>query len=347
MLRRYAGGRVLEVKQEETDAGIPVGIVSGHLAAWAPDEGGIFGKPDRFHRGAFLKSIQAHKDRNNRPIRLKDHHFKTVGGFPIKSVHEDEIGLFGRGEVNLEVQLGREAYSLAKQDVLRDFSIGFIAIRDDIRGEFREIFEADIFEASFIDEPMNRAAQITEVKSANAFQNLPVAGRDEAWDEADAVGRVRRFTDSEDSPTPEFKKCFLWHDPTAPDSFNSYRFLVCDVKDGQLMVVPKALTDAARELQSRAGDELPESTRAEIIVHAQQYYAKMGITSPFKGEDKNLFVTLEALGGMSERQVERALIASGRFSKKAAAVLAGKARGASVDNKDMSLVMEEIGKIHI
>ncbi|MCH8979021.1 MAG: HK97 family phage prohead protease [Armatimonadetes bacterium] len=347
MLRRYAGGRVLEVKQEQTEEGIPVGIVAGHLAAWAPDEGGMFFKPDKFHRGAFLKSIQEHKDRDNRPIRFKDQHFRIIGGFPIKSVHEDEIGLFARGEVNLNVQLGREAHSLAMQDVLRDFSIGFIATRDDSKGEFRDIFEADIFEASIIDEPMNRAAQITEVKSANAFQNLPVTGRDEAWDEAGAASRVRSFTDSEDSPTPEFKKCFLWHDATAPDSFDSYRFLVCDVKDGQLMVVPRALADAARELQSRAGDELPESTRAEIVVHAQQYYAKMGITSPFKGEDKNLFVTLEALGCMSERQVERSLIASGRFSKKAAAVLAGKARGLAVDDVDMGQILEEIRKIHI
>ncbi|KKK61725.1 hypothetical protein LCGC14_3011450, partial [marine sediment metagenome] len=218
---------------------------------------------------------------------------------------------------------------------------------DDTRGEFREIFEADIWEASIIDEPMNRAAQITEVKSATVFQNLPVAGRDEAWDESGAVGRVRSFTDSEDSPTPEFKKCFLWHDATAPDSFDSYRFLVCDVVGGELTVVPKALADAARELQNKASDELPETVRTEVVVHAQQYYAKMGVPSPFKGEDKNLFVTLEALGGMSERQVERALIASGRFSKKAATVLAGKARGASVSDADMGQVLEEIQKIHI
>lgn len=164
MDNKYVGGHVLEVKQEDRN-GVPVGIVSGYIAAWTPDQGGFWGVPDRFHPGAFLKSIEEHRRRNNRQIRLRDHHGRTVGGFPIDTVSEDSVGLFGDGEINLEVQQGREAHSLARQKVLTDFSIGFVSKSDKINGDIRDIFEADIFEGSIVDEPMNRNATITEVKS--------------------------------------------------------------------------------------------------------------------------------------------------------------------------------------
>lgn len=160
----YAGGHVVEVKQEDVN-GVSIGTVAGYIAAFSVDEGGFFGRPDRFHPGTFLKSIEEHKRRGNRPIRLRDHHGRTVGGFPIETVKEDSIGLFGIGQINLEVQQGREAHSLARQGVLSDFSVGFISRKDEINGDVRDIFEADIFEGSIVDEPMNRDAKITEVKS--------------------------------------------------------------------------------------------------------------------------------------------------------------------------------------
>jgi HK97 family phage prohead protease len=157
-------GRQLEVKQEERN-GVPVGIVAGYIATWDPDTGGIFGMPDQFVEGAFAASIEEHRSRGNRQVRLKDHHGRTIGGFPIATVKEDSIGLFGRGEINLETQLGREAFSLARQGVLSDFSVGFVALDDAVEGDIRRITKADLIEGSIVDEPANRAAKITEVKS--------------------------------------------------------------------------------------------------------------------------------------------------------------------------------------
>ena len=97
METKQFGGHVVETKTEDRN-GVPVGIIAGHIAAWTPDIGGMFGLPDRFHPGAFLESIEDHKRRNNRQVRFKDHHGQTIGGFPIETVHEDSIGLFGRGE---------------------------------------------------------------------------------------------------------------------------------------------------------------------------------------------------------------------------------------------------------
>ena len=155
---------IIEVK-ESTRNGVPVGIVAGYLSTWQPDTGGRFGIPDQFVPGAWAESITDHRRRGDRQIRFKDHHGRTIGGFPIDTVVEDERGLFAIGEINLESQAGREAYSLARQRVLTDFSVGFVAIDDKIGAGVRRIFRAMILEASIIDEPGNQGANITEVKS--------------------------------------------------------------------------------------------------------------------------------------------------------------------------------------
>ena len=161
---KFLGGRITEVKQE-TRNGVKVGIIEGYIATWDVDEGGWDGVKDRFQRGAFMESILEHMQRK-RQVRLKDHHGRTVGGFPIEFVKEDERGLFGVGEVNLEVQQGMEVYMLAKQGVLVDFSIGFSAQEAERDDDIRTITKAIIWEGSVVDEPMNRAAQITQVKDS-------------------------------------------------------------------------------------------------------------------------------------------------------------------------------------
>lgn len=160
---KQLGGNIVSVKQEDRD-GVAVGIIEGYIATWDIDEGDFLGVKDQFRKGAFLESILEHIQRK-RQVRLKDHHGRTVGGFPIAFVKEDERGLFGVGEVNLEVQQGRELYAMAKQGVLTDFSIGFSVVEFEMVDEIRTITKAIIWEGSVVDEPMNRAANITQVKN--------------------------------------------------------------------------------------------------------------------------------------------------------------------------------------
>lgn len=163
---KYHSGRVVETKRGERD-GEPVGFISGLIATFDIDRGDFFGRRDQFLKGAFLKSIAEHKARNNRQIRFKDGHDRTIGGFPIQGVHETDQGLFGTAEVNLNIQQGREVFALAKQGVLVDFSIGFIPVVKVIDEDqnLRTITEAIIIEGSIVDEPMNPKAVITDVKS--------------------------------------------------------------------------------------------------------------------------------------------------------------------------------------
>jgi HK97 family phage prohead protease len=156
-------GHLVESKRT-TRNGEPIGLVSGYLATWEPDTGGKFGIPDQFVRGAFTASLADHRARGDRQVRLKDHHGKTVGGFPIETVKEDARGLYGIGEVNLTTQEGRELFALVRQGVLSDFSVGFTALKDEIRGGVRLIHEAKLWEASIVDEPANQGARILEAK---------------------------------------------------------------------------------------------------------------------------------------------------------------------------------------
>jgi HK97 family phage prohead protease len=158
------GGYVSEVKTRDRN-GVPVGVVSGYIATWDIDRGDWSGIRDKFLPGAFLESIERHK-KTDRQVRLKDQHGRTVGGFPIETVREDSTGLFGIGEINLEVQQGAEAFSLAKQKVLTDFSIGWEMLSDPaIVDGVRHISKAEIWEGSIVDEPMNPFANILDVKT--------------------------------------------------------------------------------------------------------------------------------------------------------------------------------------
>lgn len=163
---KFICGRVVECKQEDRN-GVPIGIIKGYIATWDIDRGS-WGVKDQFQKGAFLESINELRAKN-RPIRFKDHHGRTIGGFPIATVIEDEKGLFGVAEVNLDVQQGKEAFSLAKQGVLSDFSIGFSSVEDSEvnteQGRIRVITKAIVWEGSIVDEPMNPHANVTEVKT--------------------------------------------------------------------------------------------------------------------------------------------------------------------------------------
>ena len=155
-------GHVVEVKQEDRN-GVPVGIIICYIATWDLDRGDGLVR-DQFEKGAFRKSIKDLKSRD-RQLRFKDHHGRTIGGFPADTLKEDVVGLFGRGEINLEVQQGREAYLLAKQGVLTEMSAGFTPVKDTETNRIRTITEAIIWEGSIVDEPMNPKAVIIAVKN--------------------------------------------------------------------------------------------------------------------------------------------------------------------------------------
>lgn len=310
---------VLETKEELLD-GSNIGVFSGYLAAFAKDRMG-----DVFLPGAFQESLKRHRD-NDRPIRMLIQHSSEflIGGFPIASIHEDAKGLFVVGNINLDVQRGKEAFSLMKQGVLTDMSIGYSIKETDgaeIKDGIRYLKNIEIWEGSLVTEPANIAARVAEVKTVVPFQDLPIASRDHIWDSFDAIGRVRKFTNSVEKPSIKYRLAFLWFDGENAKVFNAYELHVADVIEDRMTIVPRALFAAVAILQgARGGIDIPADDRFGVIRNVERYYAKMRIDSPFSKEEKQYFLA-EDVKGWTERTIEKFLKKTGQMSKSAAKIL--------------------------
>jgi len=119
--------------------------------------------------GAFAKTIDAHAGKNSMPALLWQH----SPGEPIgiwESMAEDKHGLKMNGRLALDVQRGREAYSLLKMGAVKGLSIGYSVPKDgskfDKEAGINYLSEVDLWETSLVTFPANMEAQITEVRSA-------------------------------------------------------------------------------------------------------------------------------------------------------------------------------------
>ncbi len=121
--------------------------------------------------GAFSKTIS--DGRVGVPI-LWGHSMQELIGVN-KEMREDSTGLYVKGELNLEVSRGREVYSLAKQGAVTGLSIGYQAVKYELREDdgkmwpTRLLKEVKLFEYSLTPVPMNEEARITRVKDFDGF----------------------------------------------------------------------------------------------------------------------------------------------------------------------------------
>ena len=81
-------------------------------------------------------------------------------------LHESAKGLVVEGDINLDVQQGREARSLAKQGAVKGLSIGYIPKDFEFEDEVRVLKRVDLVEVSLATFPMNPDARIAGVKHA-------------------------------------------------------------------------------------------------------------------------------------------------------------------------------------
>lgn len=317
---KYLGGRVLEVKEESRN-GEPVGIVEGYIATWDIDRGG-YSFRDQFVKGCFAESIREYR-RDKRQIRFKDHHGRTIGGFPIDSVKEDSRGLFGRGEINLNVQQGREAYALAKQGVLVDFSIGFQVDEGGAStgNGLRKITKAIIWEGSIVDEPMNPKANVTDVKQIEGdtmhddkdqktFLGFPLVD-DDAWNSVEAMKRIAEFTDDGTKElSGKYKSCFLGFDPATDDNCKT---VFADVKNGEIVAVYEGVKTAM------VNAPLIGFTGEKNIRDAIEQFKNSLDASTFAPP----YMMVEEVKTLDRRGLEAALQKGTKFSRSAAKLIAG------------------------
>lgn len=321
------------------------GIIKGYASTYD----NVDRTGDVILQGAFTKSLERYKETNS-PINMFFQHSPTnmIGGFPIDKVKDDAEGLFVVGEINLDVQKGREAYALAKQGVLSDLSIGF-TINDADTSEdntIRIIKEAELWEASLVAVPANPKAVVTDVKAVTPYKDLPLAPRDRAWGARQAEARVRKFTNSIDAPSRRYREAFMWYDSANADKFGSYKLQYADVIDGSLKAVPRAIFAIAAVLRgARGGVDIPEVDKTRVASHVNKYYKKMGLDSPLKSaeisehydmllaaiddsyEDIN-FPTIESIKDIENYLKDKGLSSSQRK------ILISKIKEFSTDNRD-------------
>jgi HK97 family phage prohead protease len=155
----------LDVK-EITDEGKFEGYASTHYNV---DEGG-----DRVEQGAFDRSLARYKARNQRPKMLWMHDPNKVIGV-WDDLYQDDKGLFVKGRLLKETQLGRETHVLMRAGAIDSLSIGYRTIADGYEGansEVRVLKELDLYEVSIVSFPMNTEARVTDVKRLDSIRDV-------------------------------------------------------------------------------------------------------------------------------------------------------------------------------
>jgi hypothetical protein len=118
--------------------------------------------------------------------------------------------------------------------------------------------------------------------AVTTFQDLPLAGRDRAWDGDAADKRVREWAGATDEPDAKYRDAHVWYDADGKDEFGAYKLLIADVVDGRLRAVPRGVMAAGNVMQgARGGVDLPEKDIPRVRSHLAKYYAKMGDTPPW------------------------------------------------------------------
>lgn len=119
--------------------------------------------------------------------------------------------------------------------------------------------------------------------AVTAFQDLPLADRDRAWDGDAAERRVRAWADAADEPDAKYRDAHVWYDADAKDNFGSYKLLIADVVDGRLRAVPRGVMAAGNVMQgARGGVDIPRKDVDRVRSHLAKYYAKMDETAPWE-----------------------------------------------------------------
>lgn len=245
-----------------------------------------FGNVDRMDdiivKGAFARTLSDHRDRD-RQIRMLSQHDRSelIGGFPSQLAREDDKGLFVVGNINLDTQTGKEAFSLMKQGVLQDLSIGFIIRDSEMQDGKQLIKEVDLFEISLVTEPANQEAQITTIKSIVPFQDLPLAHIRTPWNKEQSADHLHKFIDEDGKPGDAYGDAFLWRERAIADELNAYKLPIATVIDDELVAIPKALFAAAAILFARGSMDIPLQDQPGVIKNIERYYEKMGRESPF------------------------------------------------------------------
>lgn len=259
------------------------GIVGGFASTF----GNVDLEGDIIAPGAFTKSLDDFRSKGKKIPLLFSHDLnEPIGGFSPDRMQQTEKGLSVIGEIDLDTQRGREVYSLTKKGYLSAFSIGFsIMSKDDIemkKMNERIIKNVKLHEISITAVPANPKADISFVKGAVSYKDLPLAPDDTEWDKSSAIADIKSHTGSTDAPSSTYKNYFMWYDASSPDNFGSYKLPYAKNVGGTMKAVPNALSAIVGAINgARGGLDIPDSDKASVKTNVSKYYKKMNKDDPF------------------------------------------------------------------
>lgn len=162
----------LQVKSLDED-----GTFEGYASVFGVIDEGL----DSVEGGAFAKSLG-----KRRPKMLWQHEMDEVIGV-WDEVREDDTGLYVKGRLAMDVQKGREAYSLMKMGAIDSMSIGYRTVEAEMDGRIRKLMEVELYEVSLVTFPMLPAAKVTGVKSIGTEREYERFLRDAGFSRKEAT----------------------------------------------------------------------------------------------------------------------------------------------------------------
>ena len=179
-----------EKKQLHRDFNLEIKEITdeGRFAGYASVFDVIDYYDDVIVRGAFAKSIS-----EKMPAMLWQHDSSDPIGI-YESIREDDIGLWIEGRLLLDIEKGREAYILIKNQAIRGLSIGFVPAlwewetRDNRR--LRILKEIDLWEVSLVTFPANPKALIDDVKNIKTVRDVEDTLREAGFSRSEAKALI-------------------------------------------------------------------------------------------------------------------------------------------------------------
>lgn len=227
---------------------------------------------DVIEKGAFVDSLKIRM-----PKFLWGHDMKqpTLGVFT--KLMEDDYGLYFEANMPKDDSYIRDRIiPQIKIGALDSFSIGFNILDHIMEKGLKIIKKALLFEISLVTIPMHPKALVTGYKSFSADLDLPFADRETEWNGDEAIKRIREYTNSDDMPSEDYEKYFMYYDEENKDNFTAYKLPFADIIEGEPHIIPRAIFAIAGALQgARGGLDVPDNDRATIIANINKIYQQM------------------------------------------------------------------------
>lgn len=266
-------------------AGSPQGVHQGYIGAISYNyrmDG------DRLVRDIAIDIEKASQSANGREVLRRIENGEDTDTSTGLLMYVEEVSGYGRDG---------EPYAYVAGEMVLDHD----AILLEERGAATSLQGVGMFANSEGDDEELEFCSVT-VNASMPSMNMPVANGDHEWSEADAITRIREYTNSADKPSHNYRRFFVQFDRDNADSFDAYKMPFADIIDGVPHAVQAALENAKSKIQTEIADEEKETAMAIVNAYLDKIKKKSvgnsesGIIASLKEKLNSLIEFASSLG---------------------------------------------------